>query len=219
MSWTIDNEIQAWLKGGGSFSSGVDLYRRAGGESLLPEFHQAVQRDYIASSTYNKLCEALSALCNSKPAKNRSNRKIQSQENEPAEVLALRQRGRLLKKRESDVHGQMKALAIQDRSGIYEEQLYALAHEMMTEIQPALDETYDAIREWEQSGTLPIAGKAQIIQETVAKMRRLETCRSRCSRLRGWISKGVDDELLASYESELAEKSAEMDRIRTELNL
>lgn len=214
-------EIAAWQKESGSFAAGVDLYRRSGQQQLLPELEQALRRDYVAPQTYDRLLVSLGAILADLGGEPREIRVSGRQDEDPPEVKALRQQGRLLKKRESDLHGRMKALAQQTDPGLYQEQLYALAVEMMEEVQPALDDVYGQLRAWEQEGKLPVAGREEIVRETVAKMRQVETLRVRCSKLRNWLEgkRELTDEERGRYTAELQEKEHEMEQLRQELQL
>lgn len=216
------SEIGFWLENEGSFAAGVELYRRAGGGDLLPELEQQLQRDWVTPGAYDRLRVALhlvhDRLGGEAPALTRKS-SAPTANDEPETVLALRRQGRLLKKRESDVHGQLRALANLPNPAEHEARLYELATEMMEDIQPALDEAYGQLREWEQTGRLPVPGRQEVIRETVDKMKRYENMRVRCVRLRKWLAGDLADELRTRYADELKEKEVEMEAIKNELGL
>lgn len=215
----LAREIAAWIESEGSFLSGFDLYIRSGGGVLERELRQYAQQAYITEEQWSTLVTALNEkLADAGYAETKS--KPVRKEEEPDAVVALRRQLRILKKRESSLHGQMKALAFQPQPHVHKQELHALAKEMMYEVQPQLDDVWAQIKAWEDEGVLPVPGAQQIIDETVNKMRRHESMRQRMSQLKRMLAKDdLPADKRAKYETEQKDKAAAMAAIENELNL
>lgn len=198
---------------------GLELYKKAGLSEYLNEFEQGALQGFVSPNTYDRLRVSLIIIANE--SKNHSRKKKAPKlNNEPDAILALRQRGRRLKALESDIHGQMKAYAYTEDPTHFKDKLYELAKKLLTEIEPGLDEVYSDIRKWETDGSIPVAGKDQIIADTVYKLRKYENLRKRISKVKGWLKSGELETIeQKKYESELSNKEDEMATIKQELNL
>jgi len=216
----LKDQIELWLKTEGGFKMGLELYKKAGLSQYLSEFEQAAYQDFIAPDTYDRLRGSLIIVSGNLKSKYKKKQYDSDTDNEPTAILSLRQRGKHLKGLESDIHGQMKAYANTENPTKFKVKLYQLAKQLMTKIEPELDEVYGAIREWQINGSIPVAGKERIVADTVAKLRKYENLRKRISKINGWIKGGeLESTEQEKYESEMAAKKSEMVTIKEELNL
>lgn len=204
---------QEWLQEDGSYADGVALLRAAGID--VSRFLPVLQLSYLPPGAKNLLREAIEQLpapVEARPAKR------QVQQEEPPEVLRLRSRGQHLMKLQSDLHTRLK-LAKTDTDR------YQIAEALMDEVIPELDKVYNAIRSWENNGTLPPDNADDIRRETIALMHKIESLKPRVSRLQGWLKTGKKDgkEITEAdrrnYEKELLEKQVELGDIREKLGL
>lgn len=217
--------IAIWLSQGGSFAEGLSLYRAYGDGRNLRKLEAVEKMTFVPPSAKQLLHECLKAIpdvpdaIDDKPR--RSTPRSSPNPDEPTEITTLRQRGRMLKKRESYLHAELVMVSNQPPSEERKEKLFELAREILVDIEFELDKVYGSIREWEEDGTLPVAGKQLIVQETVAKMKKRESLRTRISRVRGWLDGGkkITDQERKEYEKELLEKGAQLRTLDEELGI
>jgi hypothetical protein len=133
---------------------------------------------------------------------------------EPQAVLDLRAEAKKLHKRHAFLHAGL-AGAADDAAR------FKLAEEILESIVPRLDEIYDAIRKYSETGDAPQpADRRAIVKETVEKMKRLDSLEPRISRLKKMIENGgLAPRDLKKYDAELAAKLAEAVVLREELGL
>jgi hypothetical protein len=84
---------------------------------------------------------------------------------------------------------------------------------------PKLDDIYDQIRDFQESGIVPAVPLGNIVKETVEKMQRLQSIRSRISRLKKFLEGKMEAKKRQEYEVELLEKESEAIGIEKELGL
>lgn len=102
---------------------------------------------------------------------------------EPAAVTDIRVRARLKHKEHSEAKATLNQMCkpeIEDR--YTDAERYEVAARIMREIIPALDGYYDSIREYEATGEVPKKEESNVVQETVRKMQRVQSLRSKVSR-------------------------------------
>lgn len=148
----------------------------------------------------------------------------------PEAVWRLYGRAVALHKQQANLHPLMVQAARDGRR----RQARELAEDIMENIIPELDGIYGSVREWAKSGRLPTAPEADsAVRQTVEKMRRIEYCKQRISRIRAWLKAGertvtVDGKKQVSaldfsdkreLEKELLEREVEMRGIREELGI
>lgn len=146
---------------------------------------------------------------------------IETKVSEPPEIQSLREKARQLHKRHSLVHAEM-GLVDSDAAR------FERAREIMTELIPALDRIYDAIRAWEKNGTLPapVVGN-DVARQLLKKYIHMDkTLRPRISRLKKMIKtrknmkgRALEDAEVARYEKELLEKELEVEELKKELEV
>jgi hypothetical protein len=218
---SLEREIRNWLSSDGSFASGVDLYSRTGGGPHLADFRSYCSRQYLPPGAKDQLRQILEktapreaeALYITKPAP-----VSQATQQEPESVSALREQGKAVKKRESYLHAQMVFLSRQAETPERKEELYSIAQELIDEITPELDRIYDTIKEFERTGKVPMGNEAQLIKETVQKIRKRDSVTTIVYRLRSRIKKGgMTKEEEAKTKAQLAEKEAEWEQLDKEL--
>lgn len=109
------------------------------------------------------------------------------QEVVPSALWELYQEAVGLHKRQAHLHPLMCDAAVRGEKKKARE----MAGQIMEEIVPRLDEIYDVAREWGASGKLPsMSQQSDIVKETVEKMRRMEYCKQRVSRIKKWLADG-----------------------------
>ena len=219
---SLEREIRNWVNSEGSFASGVDLYRRVGGGPHLADFRSYCSRQYLPPGAKDQLRQILEkiapreaeALDITKPGPPAS----QAAQQEPESVSALREQGKAVKKRESYLHAQMVFLSRQPETPERKKELYTIAKELIDEITPELDRIYDAIKDFERTGKQPMSNEAQLIKETVQKIRKRDSITTMVYRLRSRLSKGVmTKEEEEKTKAQLAEKEAEWAQLDEEL--
>lgn len=234
---SLASEIQKWFAQKGSYLQGVNLYRRCGGPYPNRTFEGYEDAPYVPDETENLLRSALLAYLelHQEPLQDGageeedvplndsdevfSTNKIKKPyrpktEQEPAEIQRLRLEARLLHKKHALLHARLMDEEL-------EKNRLSLIREMMEEVIPALDGIYDDIREWQSTGELPKAGErnADVVAETVQKMLRRDSLKSRISRLKSMLKKKLPDAERMNYEKELLEKEVEKKGIEEELGL
>lgn len=204
------------MKWEGSFNEGMKLLRQHGvmpGKVLLKAEHLP----YVPPDAMQELINKISALPELKvehqsmrvaaPIPNRDD-----QEEVPAEVLRLREKGKRLLKQQSMLHAQL--CAAQDDISRHE-----VATLLMEEVIPQIDEVYDTIRTWEKDGVLPASDRQEIVKDTIEKMRRIETLRTRISKLNTLLKGKISASDRLRYEKELVMKEIEQQELRSELGI
>lgn len=112
-----------------------------------------------------------------------------------------------LHKRHAHVHAEM-VNAITDAARAEK------ANEIMTDIIPALDREYDALKDHHPD----VEPSQEQVADNVAKLRKLTNVRTRISRLRGLILAEPDGPRLTKLREELAQKLTIRDELEAELN-
>lgn len=102
-----------------------------------------------------------------------------------------------------------------------DEERYDVAYEMCVKVQPDIDQVYQAVRAWEESGDIPSAiEQDDIVEATVKKMLRRDSIKVRLSQLRSKLKKpGLSPDLQQQYEQEMSDKINELARLEGELGL
>jgi len=211
----IKRQIQDWLDKGGSFAQGCQLFDVAGGRSAVLD--RLRKKRFVGSADKDILRKLLQDLAQAMPDSPAPTQLAEIALQEPTSILILREEGRKLKKRESFVHAHLVAEAFGEAD---HKKLYELAHEMMIDIHPRLDEVYDTIRDYERDGTLPPDEKQKVISEAVEKMSKRTNMRTRIYRLRKELKKkDLPDEDRQRYEAEIQEKETAIAEIEEFLGL
>jgi len=211
----IKRQIQDWLEKGGSFAKGCQLFDVAGGRSAALD--RLRKKRFVGSADKGILRKHLQDIAETLPDTAPPTQLAEIALQEPTSILMLREEGRKLKKRESFVHAHLVAEAFGDADP---QKLYQLAHEMMIDIHPRLDEVYDTIRDYERDGTLPPDEKQKVISEAVEKMSKRTNMRTRIYRLRKELKKkDLPDEDRQRYEQEISDKEAAIVEIEDFLGL
>lgn len=213
--------IQQYIEQGGSFRQGVELLQQVNHRAAAP-FARLLGRPFVDPAQKEKLIDALQVYAGAKvdtPQLTLSNisRYTNREADHPA-ISEYRERGRMLKKQESFLHAQLVTVAQEDSSDTQQQRLYDLADQIM-QVEGQLDEVYDAIREYERTGALPVAGKAAVIADTVSKMQRRDSLRSMVYRLRKKIAVEKDPAEKDILQRDLEAKEHEIAQISGELGL
>jgi hypothetical protein len=216
---SLDLEIRTWIDNRGSFASGTDMYRRAGGGALLSVFQAECRKAFIGPGMYERLKEALLPLASAAP-EDRVYLPPPTTPSEPDSVADLRAQGKSWKKRESFIHAQLVTTSQLPPSPEREKKLLELATELMEEITPELDRIYDSIREFERTGKAPLSNEAQIVKDTVLKFKKRDSVGTLVYRIRARLAKpGITQEEATSLRAQLADKEAEWAALDKELHI
>lgn len=212
---SIGEKIALWLEGNGSFQEGVALLEELG--QPVYEEKAWLARPFVPSSKKEKLRRRLKPFQGEKRATTEPMGKVPA--TEPAVITDYRAKGRRLLKEYSEAKGRLNMMVI-GQEKYDDEDRYQLAAFIMDELTPRIDEVYNAIRRYQQSGETPQPLQTDIVRETVEKMQRLQSLAPRISRLKKWLEKGgLEEEKRKKYEIELKEKEAEQESLRIELGL
>jgi len=134
---------------------------------------------------------------------------------EPHEIVALRQSAIPLHKRHSHLHALLTAATTDNAR-------YELAAEIMERVIPPLDRTYDQIREWQRTGTLPstatVAANGTTSPDGAALMKRLHSLRAQRSRLRKELAAAKTDSERVAKAEEIQKRETEIASVEAQLN-
>lgn len=232
---TISQKIAKWFDDECPYLVGVSLYQQIGGAYPVSTFLGYENAPFVPTNIENRLQYALRSYLSEHPAEAviepQENRDItptasilaqfntvSEDEAEPPQILELRARAKALHKRHSEAKGRLNLMA-KDQDKYSNLDRYEVAHEIMSDINPKLDGIYDRIRAWSETGELPAATSSGVVEETVQKMLRRESLRSRISRLKSLIKKEGDDVAVQKYQKEKLDKEVELKGICEELGL
>lgn len=130
----------------------------------------------------------------------------------PPQIQELKRRAKPLHKLQSHLHEQLRHAKDDDER-------YAIADRIMSEVIPAIDAIYAKVRGWEETGEVPFVLSLEA-EQAVSMMKQRESLKPRISRLKKWLkSDAVPMDEKAKYQKELDEKVAELERIEGELGL
>jgi hypothetical protein len=89
----------------------------------------------------------------------------------------------------------------------------------MSEVIPEIDKLYEKIRDWKETGDVPVVVTADV-QRAIQMMKKRESLKPRISRLRKWVdSNSVAESKKKAYRVELLEKEGELREIEETLGL
>jgi hypothetical protein len=139
-------------------------------------------------------------------------------------ITALRERAIGLHKQRSDLKGRLLLMSLDEPDRFTDGERYEVAASIMGANVQELDSIYDALREYEQTGTEPALpadrSSQQHYERGVQDMRSIATLRSRISRLRRQLREleqhsGTDDSGQGeAQQRELAELEDKLDELR-----
>lgn len=207
---TIETQIKYYLEQEGTYSDGVTLLKRTG--TNVSFFEKYLTAFYVPDNVESSLIAALKS--NLKEEKNTKEKVSFLQKEEPIQIAELREVAKKLHKKHTVLHEQM-------RNAKTDLKRYDFAKEIIQSVIPALDDIYDTIRKYEREGIVPTDYKKEtVVQETVEKMQKITSLRSRISRLKSWIkNEKLEAELLQKYKIEILEKEVQLKLIESELKI
>ncbi|MCB0597755.1 MAG: hypothetical protein KDD28_26995 [Phaeodactylibacter sp.] len=215
--WTT--KATYWLENDGSFAEGILLLQEKGISTrhLAPKSSKHLVTPAMKSALRNQVDHLLKSEHPNTPVpplRPPRNGFEDQTETELIEVKKLRDRGKRLMKQRSRLHA-MLCTAGSD------EERYDVAYEMCVKVQPDIDQVYQAVRAWEESGDIPSAiEQDDIVEATVKKMLRRDSIKVRLSQLRSKLKKpGLSPDLQQQYEQEMSDKINELARLEGELGL
>lgn len=217
--------IRDWYDEGCNFYQGVMLLRSRGIDTS--SFDAYLNESYIPSAKRQLLENALLSMPE-KPVKLPSAplltvATVHAQPlQEPNTITSLRDRAKLLHKKHAAKHAQLHSEA-------NEAKRLDIIIEIMEDIIPSLDSIYDAIREYQNTGVLPVdetpvseKNYETGLHEGVVKFQQLMNIKSRISKLdgkNGLIAIEKDNDRKKRLQAELADKIQIRDALIRELNL
>ena len=212
--------IKEWLNNGGSFRQGLDLLREHGTAADLRVFRSYENATFILPSVKNKLIEYLKRYVPAEEPVEVIERPvvIQQAKEEPEQVTNLRARGRALKKEESYYHALLVQAAQEEDTPERKKKLARLA-ETILEIELELDEVYGDIRAYENKGIIPITDKQKIIDETVLKMKKRNSLKSRISKIKTLLKGQLEESEKLALTLESEQKQKQLTALEEELRL
>lgn len=211
------DQIRAWLKQNGAFLTGVALLRRFG--NVPRDIEEATRRPFVSPKVKERLkyllgviLKGFDEMAETQPAPTAASPK-QRQEEEPAAIQELRARGKALLKEQAYLNARLGVL--KDANDRYE-----LARRIVEEVTPEIDSTYNAIRAFEENGTLPQTPEERdIVAETIAKMKRVDSLKTRLRQLRKTLADTPEGPERMAVEGDIAEREEELQRLQSELGL
>lgn len=213
----IGARIAAYLEQEGSFREGLQLLKEAGGP--YASFEAVAKSGWVSEEDKARLNEALQVFAQAdiKKLSLSDPRVAVAHSTEPNAVAETRSRVRQLKKRESFLHAQLVTTSQQPESEERKEQLHDLAGQILG-LEFEIDGLWDQIREYEQSGTLPVAGADRIRRETVEMMKERDSLRSQIYKLKKKIAKAEGAQQI-KLKSDLADKQQALASLEDVLGL
>ncbi len=209
----LSQQIQNWFDTDGSFIDGVSLLERTGYDTKRLRHYTSVT--YPPLAVTQRLEKALSDYLELHPIED-SKKKLPAKKEEPPSIVAIRQKAIRIHKLHANAHSEMRIAALREDK----RSAYQLANTIMQEYIPTLDSIYDVIRKWEATGELPPpVAVNDVVKDTVKKMQRIASLKSRISRLPKLIGVAKDDSKKQKIEKELVAKKSELNSLKIELGL
>jgi hypothetical protein len=217
----IETKISTWIQEEGSFLAGLQLYREIGGKKIA-YFERQIHQPFIDPKVKRELIRALKPYASAGPSptpiKSSYDPAKPVQVQEPPEIVSLKKEAIKLHKKHSTLKGLLIAAADQDKYS--DADRYEIARQIMEETIPKLDGIYATIRTWEKDGSIPAIGKSEIIRETVAKMKEIQSLRPAISRLKTRLKKEtLSDVDRQDLELRLLEKQSRLGSLEDELGI
>jgi hypothetical protein len=216
----LSEKIQTWLTKEGSYIDGLALLSTSGSTKVTSQLRNYLSFPLIPDHAYNSLTAALREyllkhpvplLVTASPAPT-----IALVDDSP--VAPLRAQGRKQLMERDAARAQLRQM-VDHQEKYTDGERYELANLIMA-IQAEIDETYQRIEQYEQTGELPDQGTTyNIQQETIAKMNRMASLRSAISRLHSKLKNPNDIAHKQEMESDLLAKQVELQNLAQELNM
>lgn len=218
---TLSDQIYTWLEADGPYTQGVALFRQTGGYKPVDYYERYYHLPYLPAGIKDQLKRDLQKYINVNPPTRAIDQPILTtkpeEPKEPEAIIALRQKAIPLHKRYSHLKGELYTL---DQQGASPKEIYEVCHEIMSETIPALDNIYDQIREWQRTGEVPEMPRPVLVEQTVQKMKRINSLRSGIANIKSKLRKGNLSEAEAmAYEQDMVKKEAEIAELEAELGL
>jgi len=215
--------VHSWLEEDGSYVQGLALYRQTGGTKQVAYFEQFLKAAYVdpdVKAALRKELEMYASLNQPSSyisAPKMPHRPAANIDSEPEPILKLREKAVPIHKRYSHLKAELYAEATRKRPS--KRKLLMLAREIMRDVLPLLDGIYDQIREWQRTGEIPDMPRPLIVEETVKKMKQVNSLATRLSQVRRKLKGELDEITRAQYEKEVVEKGTTLAELRAELGL
>jgi len=220
----VSNDIQHWLTIGGSFADGLELLERCGNTAAKRILSQYLRFHFVPATAMDQLTQALRAYLIQNPAAELTQpaeparKKSTDSETLPTAVQQLYSKAKSLLK-ERDAH-RAQLLMMVDHADQYGDQDRYLQADAIMEIQEEIDELYQRIEAYQETGTIPEQDiRQQVVRDTVDKMNRINSLRSAISRLQKRVAKLPEGHERTQLETELLAKQVERKELEEELGI
>lgn len=217
----LQTEVKNWIESNGHFGAGIAFLLGIGKSEVYIRLVPYLGGFFVPAQAKEELKYVLTKWLETQPplenvqeefVEVEETAKVVTKKEEPQSVFLLREDAKRLHKRHSFVNANL-------HQADSDEKRFELAREIMEDIIPKLDNIYDQIRDYHKSGTLPEVPTTNVVKETVEKMQRLQSIRSRISRLKGFLEGKLNDKKKEEYTTELLSKEKEAMGIEKELGL
>ena len=209
----LRSDIITYLRDGGSFLAGLQLLERGGAASARR--HRIVaQKTFVQATDKERLRGDLVALLQALPADTVVDAPRATRPTKPVEkpadtptITALRNKGVALLKERSDLKSRLLVAALDEPDRFSDAERYELAELIMDGNVPALDDTYGAIRRFEEEGVEPASDAEQRYRQGILDAREINSIRPQISRMKKAQRNGrsIDEAKLSALEARLVE--------------
>jgi len=207
----LKKKIQRYLADPGPYNSGLDLLRAGG----FPIEQLRVRGRGVRPAERQQLMRHLEALLQELPDDPApGGGSVVSRPAEPESIRRLREKGKRLLKEQSFLHAQLcTATSDDDR--------YRLAEQLMSQVVPQVDQVYNTIRLYENTGEDPgLVDRQAIMQETIEKMKKRDSLKTLIRRARRRLEKEkLTPHQRKQIELEKAHRELELEALERELGL
>jgi len=208
----LKKQIQQYLAVVGPYNEGLNLLRTAG----IPIEHLRVRGRGVRPAERSRLMQLLEQCLEELPddpaAVTGGSSAVRPVE--PESIRRLREKGKRLLKEQSYVHAQLCTAATDDDR-------YQYADQLMRQVVPQIDQLYNTLRLYEETGEDPgQVDRQAIVQETIEKLKKRDSLKTLIRRAK----RRLDQEKLTprqrkDIELEKATRELELEALERELGL
>lgn len=206
----LRKKIAQYLEDPGPYNDGLDLLQAAG----FPVAHLRIRGRGVRPAERRRLMDLLAEALQELPDLQPATADGTARPPEPESILRLREKGKRLLKEQSYLHAQLCTATNDDDR-------YRIADELMGSLVPRIDEVYNTIRRYEETGEDPgQVDRQAIVQETIEKMKKRDSLKTLIRRARRRLEKEKLTPLQRKQiEQEKALRELELEALERELGL
>lgn len=218
---TIVEQIRQWLQNGQPYFPGLSIYAKVGGRVPLTYFQGYEGASYIPPNIKQQLHQCMIDALKRLPEDNEvinhvedvSPPNVQKRKPIPRGIKVLKLKAMRLHKQHALLHNQLRECQSQDER-------YQICVTIMEDIIPQLDDIYDRIRAYNETGKIPVFSDNEIVRRTVQKMNKRLSLIPAVSRLKKKIEQeGLSEQDKAKYKKTLLKKLADIQQLNNELGI